>query len=145
MQSSFVQRPMLKRLHSSVPAGSWEECGSGGRLGRAALAVDWAVWPWVGWPQGWLLGLPWAGGGGEAGGNGSCIPGGLVGLVGAAKGTLGLRRSGRLSGVRVGGPSKCPDEDVLLQVVPAGGGVPGRVLAEQVIVFQAGQRSVVCE
>ena len=77
-------------------------------------------------------------GGAEAGGNGSCIPGGLIR---AAKGTLGLRQSGRLGGVRVGGPSECPDEDVLLQVVPAWGGVPGRVLAEQAIIFQAGQRA----
>ena len=50
MQSSFVQRPTLKRLHRS-----WEACSSGGRLGRAALGLLAA---------GFAMG--WGGGGGTA-------------------------------------------------------------------------------
>ena len=60
----------------------------------------------------------------------------------------------------MGGPGECPDENVLLEVVPACGRVPGRVLAEQVVVrvtiwnlnvghpqrtLQAGQRSIIRE
>ena len=82
-------------------------------------------------------------GGGEVGGDGwaldvSGLPGGLVGAL-----RLRLRQRGHVGGL--GGPGECPDENFLLEVVPAWGRVPGRVLAEQAVVLQAGQRSVVRE